>query len=33
MIRVTVTGSDLEGLLVEDPAASVRLLLPSPGER
>ena len=31
MIRVTFTGSDLEGLTVDHPAASVRLLLPSPG--
>ncbi len=30
MIRVTFTGPDLEGLTVEHPAASVRLLLPSP---
>lgn len=29
MVRVTLTGPDLEGLTVEDPAASVRLLLPS----
>ena len=33
MIRVTFTGSDLEGLTVEHPAASVRLLLPSPGSQ
>jgi NADPH-dependent ferric siderophore reductase len=31
MIRVTLAGSELEGLIVEDPAASVRMLLPSPG--
>jgi len=31
MVRVTFTGPDLEGLTVEQPAASVRLLLPSPG--
>lgn len=31
MVRITFTGSDLEGLAVELPAASVRLLLPSPG--
>lgn len=33
MVRVTLAGSELEGLTVEDPAASVRLLLPSPGAR
>jgi NADPH-dependent ferric siderophore reductase len=33
MVRVTVAGADLEGLTVERPAASVRLLLPSPGAR
>jgi NADPH-dependent ferric siderophore reductase len=32
MIRVTFTGEDLRGLEIEEPAASVRLLLPSPGE-
>ena len=31
MVRVTLAGSDLTGLTVEQPAASVRLLLPSPG--
>ena len=31
LIRVTVAGPELKGLLVEQPAASVRLLLPSPG--
>jgi NADPH-dependent ferric siderophore reductase len=31
MVRVTLVGPDLEGLTVEHPAASVRLLLPSPG--
>src|SRR5215207_1261663 len=31
MIRVTLGGPDLEGLTVEQPAASVRLLFPSPG--
>lgn len=31
MVRVTFAGPDLEGLVVEHPAASVRLLLPSPG--
>ncbi|HUF84947.1 MAG TPA: siderophore-interacting protein, partial [Acidimicrobiia bacterium] len=30
-MRVTLAGSELEGLTVEQPAASVRLLLPSPG--
>lgn len=32
MTRLTFTGGDLEGLIVEQPAASVRLLLPSSGE-
>ncbi len=31
MVRVTVAGTELEGLTVEQPAASVRLLLPPPG--
>jgi NADPH-dependent ferric siderophore reductase len=31
MVGVTFAGPDLEGLAVEHPAASVRLLLPSPG--
>jgi NADPH-dependent ferric siderophore reductase len=31
MTRVTLAGPDLEGLTVEDPAASVRLLLPASG--
>ena len=31
LIRVTVGGAELEGLVVEQPAASVRLLLPAPG--
>ena len=31
MVRVTFAGSDLEGLTVEHPAASVRLLLPAFG--
>ena len=31
LLRVTVGGSELEGLVVEQPAASVRLLLPSRG--
>lgn len=29
MVRVTLGGPDLQGLIVEEPAASVRLLLPS----
>jgi NADPH-dependent ferric siderophore reductase len=32
MIRVTLTGEDLRGLEVDEPAASVRLLLPPPGQ-
>jgi NADPH-dependent ferric siderophore reductase len=31
LTRVTFHGSDLEGLRIEEPAASVRLLLPAPG--
>jgi len=31
MVRVTLAGDELEGLALEDPAASVRMLLPSPG--
>ena len=31
MVRVTFAGPDLEGLAVELPGASVRVLLPSPG--
>jgi NADPH-dependent ferric siderophore reductase len=31
MVRVTLTGHELGGLTIEHPAASVRLLLPSPG--
>src|SRR3954470_7409286 len=31
LVRVTFTGAELDGLVVEQPAASVRLLLPSPG--
>jgi len=31
LVRVTLAGSDLAGLTVEQPAASVRVLLPSPG--
>jgi len=33
MVGVTVAGPELEGFAVDDPAASVRLLLPPPGER
>jgi|SRR5437016_758312 len=33
MVRVTFAGDDLQGLTVEHPAASVRLLFPPPGER
>jgi NADPH-dependent ferric siderophore reductase len=33
MVRVTFTGPELEGLTVDQPAASVRVLLPSAGER
>lgn len=29
MVRVTLTGPELEGLAVKEPAASIRLLLPS----
>ena len=32
MARVTLCGPELEGLAVDQPAASVRLLLPPPGE-
>src|SRR5438270_2603456 len=31
MVRVTFGGDDLEGFAVDEPAASVRLLVPSPG--
>lgn len=31
LLRVTFAGTDLDGLAVDEPAASVRLLLPSPG--
>jgi len=31
LVRVTLTGSDLAGFAVDQPAASVRLLIPSPG--
>jgi NADPH-dependent ferric siderophore reductase len=33
LVRVTFAGPELEGLTIEQPAASVRLLLPSPGAR
>ncbi len=33
LIRVTLAGADLEKLVVEQPAASIRLLIPSPGAR
>jgi NADPH-dependent ferric siderophore reductase len=33
LVRVTFGGAELEGLTVEQPAASVRLLLPSSGSR
>ncbi len=33
MVRVTVGGPELEGLVVEQPTASVRLLIPSVGAR
>jgi NADPH-dependent ferric siderophore reductase len=32
LLRVTLGGPELEGFAVEDPAASVRLLLPSDGD-
>ena len=31
LVQITLTGPELDGLTVEQPAASVRLLLPSPG--
>jgi NADPH-dependent ferric siderophore reductase len=31
MMRVTLAGGELGGLVVEQPAASIRMLLPSPG--
>ncbi len=31
LYRVTLTGAELEGLTVDEPAASVRVLLPEPG--
>lgn len=33
LIRVTVGGPELDGLVIDQPAASVRLLLPSPGSK
>jgi NADPH-dependent ferric siderophore reductase len=33
MLRVTLAGPELDGLTVEHPAASVRLLLPRPADR
>jgi len=33
MVRVTLAGADLQGFVLADPGASVRLLLPSPGTR
>jgi len=33
MVRLTLVGADLEGLTVTQPAASVRLLIPSNGTR
>jgi NADPH-dependent ferric siderophore reductase len=32
MIRVTFTGDELRGLEIDEPAASVRLLIPTPGD-
>ncbi len=32
LLRVTLTGPELAGFAVQEPAASVRLLLPPPGE-
>jgi len=31
MLRLTFVGADLRGLIIDGPAASVRLLIPSPG--
>jgi NADPH-dependent ferric siderophore reductase len=31
LVRVTFAGQELDGVIVEQPAASVRLLLPTPG--
>jgi NADPH-dependent ferric siderophore reductase len=33
MVAITFAGADLDGFMVAAPAASVRLLLPSPGSR
>jgi NADPH-dependent ferric siderophore reductase len=33
MIRVTFGGEDLRDLAIDEPAASVRLLIPTPGDR
>src|SRR5215510_5216199 len=33
LLRVTLAGPELEGLTVDQPAASVRLLLPSSADR
>jgi NADPH-dependent ferric siderophore reductase len=33
LVQVTLAGPDLEGLTIEHPAASVRLLVPSPGAK
>jgi NADPH-dependent ferric siderophore reductase len=32
MVRITLGGSELDGLVVEQPAASVRMVVPWPGE-
>jgi NADPH-dependent ferric siderophore reductase len=32
LVLVTLTGPDLDGLVIEQPGSSVRVLLPSPGE-
>jgi NADPH-dependent ferric siderophore reductase len=32
LVRVTLTGAKLSGFAVDEPAASVRLLIPAPGE-
>lgn len=33
LVGITVAGPELEGFVLDEPAASVRLLLPEPGER
>jgi NADPH-dependent ferric siderophore reductase len=33
LVRVTLTGPDLDRLVIKEPGSSVRILLPSPGER